>query len=194
MKIGLIPMAGKPVHAGHWGLITLAANENDSVKVFVSTGDRGEIKGADMMKVWRLFLVPELPSNVETVFVNVPVKSVYDELTEANSMGSKDIFSVYSDVEDILKYRKESLKKAAPDLYNNKQIKLRGVERSSTVDVSGTEMRSLLSSGKVKDKKKFISLLPKEVHVQGDAIYNILKKQTNESLLRRFVNELLTSG
>ena len=73
MKIGLVPMAAKPYHAGHHWLVEQAAGENDKVILFVSVSDRkrkGElpILGADMVKVWQEELEPIMPSNVEVKY------------------------------------------------------------------------------------------------------------------------------
>jgi len=196
MKIGLVPMAAKPYHAGHHGLVMLASQENDKVLLFVSTSDRkrpGEIPilGKTMLRIWSEFIEPVLPGNVEVQYVPVPVSGVYNTLEFAEQENSEDEFTIYSDAEDIMKYKEQSLKKSAKETYNDERIHLRGVERSSTVDVSGTEMRNLLASNKAKDKKKFISFLPKEIQVNGESIYNMLKNQTNEALIRAYINELL---
>ena len=105
MRIGLVPMAAKPYHAGHDGLVRLAANECDAVKVFVSTSDRkrpGEIPiyGEDMHSVWTKFIEPSLPGNVEVYYVTVPVTAVYKELEKAEADESLDTFVIYSDSED----------------------------------------------------------------------------------------------
>ena len=196
MKIGLVPMAAKPYHAGHHGLVMLASKENDHVILFVSTADRkrhGElpILGKTMLQIWTQFLEPILPSNVEVRYVPVPVTGVYNVLETAEQENSEDDFSIYSDAEDITKYREQSLKKSAKEIYNDERIHLRGVERSSTVDVSGTEMRQLLTSKAAKDKKKFISFLPSQVQMHGAEIYSLLSKEMNESLIREYITTLL---
>jgi len=194
MKIALVPMAAKPYHAGHDGLVRIAASENDLVKLFVSTSDRkrpGEIPilGADMLRIWTEYLEPSLPGNVEVEYVNVPVSGVYSALENAESKKSKDEFFIYSDSEDILKYREANLKKSAPRLFNAKKINLKGVDRTQTVPVSGTKMRQLLSTGNV---KKFISLLPPAVQQHGQEIYDILSKNAvGESLIRRYVRDII---
>lgn len=198
MKIGLVPMAAKPYHAGHHGLVMLASKENDKVLLFVSTSDRkrpGEIPilGKTMLQIWSEFIEPILPGNIEVQYVSVPVSGVYNALELAEQENSEDEFTIYSDSEDIAKYKEQSLKKSAKEIYNDERIHLRGVERSSTVEVSGTDMRSLLASDKAKDKKRFISFLPKEIQVNGESIYNMLKNQTNETLIRNYINELLIS-
>lgn len=196
MKIGLVPMAAKPYHAGHDALVRLAAQENDKVLLFVSTSDRtrkGEIAilGSDMLKIWQDYIEPALPNNIIAQYVVGPVTSVYDVLKAAEAENSQDEFTIYSDSEDILKYREASLKKAAPKIYEDNRIILRGVERSSTVDISGTEMRRLLASGSIKDKKEFISFLPSQIQKHGDQIYSLLAKRIAENLLKNYVKLFL---
>ena len=167
MKIALVPMAAKPYHAGHDGLIRIAASENDEVLLFVSTSDRarkGEmsIYGSDMQRIWDDYIEPSLPGNVQVVYGGVPVRHVYEELEKAEA--SKDrltTFSIYSDVEDILKYTDTSLSKAAPKLFSSGQINRRGVNRSETVNVSGTKMREFIANADMKSFKKF---LPPAIH------------------------------
>lgn len=178
MIIGLVPMAAKPYHAGHDGLVRIAANECDVVKVYVSTTDRvrpGEffILGSDMIKIWTEYLEPSLPENVEVKYVNVPVTAVYSELEKAESEQSLDTFVIYSDVEDITKYKDESLMKSAPEIYEDGRLERRGVERSSTVDVSGTAMRQFLADG---DMENFVAFLPPAVMPYGEEIFDILYK------------------
>jgi len=196
MKIGLVPMAAKPYHAGHDALVRLAAQENDEVLLFVSTSDRarkGEITilGSDMLRIWQDYIEPTLPGNVVVEYVPVPVSSVYKALEAAEGENSIDEFSIYSDSEDIKKYNVNSLKKAAGNIYNDERITLRGIDRSSTVDISGTEMRNLLSSKKKSDKKKFISLLPPKIQVHGEEIYDMLKNNINEILLKQYIRFLV---
>jgi hypothetical protein len=195
-SIGLVPMAAKPYHAGHDGLVRIAAKENDEVRLFVSLLDRvrkGEtpVYGVDMKKVWDLFIEPSLPGNVEVQYVNVPVQEVYRSIEEAE--GDEDVlFRIYSDDEDILKYSDASLSKSAPKLFANGQIERRGVARSETVPVSGTEMRGYIGSG---DVEKFIELLPPAVRKNGQEIYDLLSRRPmGESLLRRYVGLCLSAS
>jgi len=194
MKIGLLPLSGKPVHAGHWGLIEIAARENDEVHLFVSTTDRrrkGEmpILGSDMKKIWDLYLEPALPSNVVVTYGGSPVQHVYEDLEAAEESGSDDVFQIYSDKEDILKYTDAALKKSAPFLFSNGQIQRRGVDRSETVNISGTKMRQLLSAG---DVEAFSSMLPPTAQRNAQEIINILtRKSIGEVLLRAYVCEIL---
>lgn len=171
-------MAAKPYHAGHDGLVRLAAGECDVVKVYVSTADRvrpGEffILGSDMVKIWSKYLEPSMPDNVEVEYVQVPVSAVYKELEVAEAGQSGDTFVIFSDVEDILKYTDSNLQESAPEIYEDGRVERRGVERSSTVNVSGTAMRNFLADG---DVENFVKFLPPAVISHGEKIFDILYK------------------
>lgn len=191
--IGLIPGGFKPYTAGHHSLVELAAKECDEVHLFVSTKDRvrqGEVPiyGKDMLKIWQSYLEPVLPSNVSVSYVSVPVSAVYDDLKGAEEIGEDVSFKIYSDEEDILKYKDESLKRVAPKLFKKGRIKRRGVSRQETVPVSGTMMRGLIASG---DVEKFISLLPQGAQKNGKKIFAILKRAIKEEVLREYVRTVL---
>lgn len=176
-RIGLIAMSAKPYHAGHDGLVRLASQENDEVHLYVSTSDRarpGEIPilGADMALLWKETIEPSLPKNVKVVYGGSPVGNVWKELGAADQSGSKDIFSLYADPADLAQtFEEKLLKKYCGNLLAAGQIKLRAVERSSTVDVSGTAMRSYLEKG---DKASFVSKLPKTI--DRDKVWDVLSR------------------
>jgi hypothetical protein len=162
-------MAAKPYHAGHDGLVRIAAQENDKVVVFVSDSNRDSISGAGMVQAWKELIEPVLPGNVEVVYGGgTPVAQVYKTIGDADQAGSKDTFSVYSDAEDIKKYA--TLQKYAPNLMANGQVNLRGVNRGDTVEVSGTMMRTWLDNG---DRENFKKNAPKGVN--GDRYWDILQ-------------------
>jgi Citrate lyase ligase C-terminal domain len=195
MNIGLLAMSAKPYHAGHDGLVRIAADECDEVHLFVSTSDRarkGEmtIYGSDMKRIWDEFIEPSLPSNVIVTYGGSPVQHVYKDLEDAEAGGDEEsVFVIYSDNEDILKYTDSSLGKSAPTLLDNGQIELRGVDRNETVNVSGTKMRALLAAGNV---KQFAKLLPSPVRGNAAEIINILTRNSiGEALLRKYVSEIL---
>ena len=198
MNIGLVPMSAKPYHAGHDGLVRIAAGENGIVKLFVSTTDRarsGEMKidGETMQIIWWDYIEPTLPENVIVDYCrkgeDSPVGKVYKELEVAEQNKSKDTFMIYSDDKDILDYSDESLKNAAPKLFANGQIIRRGISRSETVDVSGTEMREFIEDG---DVVGFTALLPRAMQYAGREIFDLLIDDTmGESLLKRYIGILL---
>ena len=194
IRIGLVPMAAKPYHAGHVGLVQIAAGENDQVNLYVSTSDRsrtGELRisGDTMQTIWWDYIEPTLPSNVIPDYGGVPVAKVYAELEKAEAEESQDTYVIYSDEEDIQKYTDENLEKSAPTLFANRQIKKRGISRSETVQVSGTEMRELLADD---DMVGFISLLPPAVQKHGKEIFELLKDDiVGETLLRKYLQMIL---
>jgi hypothetical protein len=202
-SVAIIPVAGKPIHAGHYGLIMMASRENDRVELFVSTSDRDNVSGKAMKIVWDEQLEPSLPDNVNVTYGGAPVANAYALLGKASEEGSNDEFFIYSDPDDAARFNDESLQRYAPNVI----VHRKPVERTSTVDVSGTKMRAFLASG---DKESFLRFMPKEI--DGEQVWETLlsmppeakvpKKRaskksketlTGEGLLRRYVN-MLVSG
>lgn len=176
--LGIVPMAGKPVHLGHWKLIQLAAKENDNVVVFISDKNRikkGEypITGNQMIQIWNEILRKHLPKNVKIKFVESPVSAVRYILLDLDkeSIESPTV-NLYSDVEDIKSYDSEEFKTKYKNLFNLNKIKLKGIERTSTVNISGTKMREFLQND---DKKSFMEFLPDISNSEKEKIYNIIK-------------------
>ena len=178
MNIALIPMAAKPLHAGHYELIKIAAKENDQVILFVSSADRkrpGEVTilGADMMTIWKRFIQPTLPSNVEIDYTGIPIRSLWEVLGDANESESDDTYVLYGDIEDIsANYPESSLKRYTGWLYDNGQIRLEPISRKSTIDVSGTKMRKWIEDD---NEEQFIYHLPQPIQSHGHQIFNLLK-------------------
>lgn len=193
VKIGLVPMSAKPYHIGHDMLVRMAASENDLVLLFISTSDRarsGELRvsGDTMQMIWWDYIEPTLPQNATPDYGGVPVAKVYAELEKAEAKKSIDTYFIYSDDEDILKYTDKNLKAAAPTMFAKGQIKRRGVSRTETVDVSGTEMRDLLDD---RDLVGFVSLLPPNIKKHGKEIFDLLLDDiVGESLLRKYIKML----
>jgi len=195
--IALIPLAAKPYHAGHDGLVRIASSENDEVHLFVSISNRartGEMKidGETMFMIWKDYIEDALPDNVKSFIdytVTAPVSKVYNELENAESQGSQDVYTIYSDVDDIRKYTDEMLSKVAPTLFSKGQIQRRGIERTETVDVSGTEMREFIEDG---DIVGFTALLPPAIQQHGKEIFDLLVDDVvGESVLRRYIRSSL---
>lgn len=196
MRIGIVPGSFKPYHIGHDGLVAIASKENDKVKMFVSLSDRikpGQfpLLGERMRMVWDRYLRPAIEAtypNVDVIYaINPPLAYVYDELTKAD--GGEDEYTIYSDSKDIKRYTDKSLSNAAPQLFSRGMITRRGVNRSETVDVSGTYMRHLLMTG---ETEKFKRLLPNSVKDDAQEILDILRGTSmNESLLRMYVRSIL---
>lgn len=175
-------MAAKPYHAGHDGLVRIAAGECDHVKLYISTSDRirkGEIKisGAAMEYIWKEFIIRTLPDNVEPIYGKVTVRNVYEDLQAAEDEASLDVHILYGDEHDVEnEFPDKSLEKYVPNLFKNGQIIKRGVMRTETVPVSGTKMRELIAMG---DEVNFKKFLPKQLQKYANRIFSLL---TNSEL------------
>lgn len=175
MKIGVLAISGKPVHAGHYGLIELAARECDEVRLFVSLSDRarpGEVPilGSDMSRIWKEYIEPTLPINVQVTYGGSPVRNTWDLLGKANAAESTDEYILYGDPDDVTgNFPDTQLSKYAKNLFDRGLISRRPVKRSSTTDISGTDMRSYIAVG---DRTSFVKNMPSKVN--GNAIFDIL--------------------
>jgi hypothetical protein len=123
-----------------------------------------------MEQIWKNYIEQILPKNVRVTYGGSPVANVYKELGEANESGSNDEFTIYADPEDLSQnYPEKSLDKYAGNLYHAGKIILKPIQRSQTVNVSGTKMRQFLATG---DKDSFIANLPAKI--DKDEVWNIL--------------------
>lgn len=185
-KIGLIPMAAKPYHAGHHSLVQTAAAENDQVLLYISLSDRkrkGEltIRGEDMERIWKEEIEKILPGNVTPVYGGVPVRKVYEILGDAEEKLQMDIeppvYTVYSDPTDTARnYSAAYRMKYFPTVASEGYVKFAGEETpeaftrgEGTPDVSGTKMRASLQCG---DEAAFAEGLP--AGVDKEKIFNML--------------------
>ncbi len=197
--IGLVPMAGKPIHDGHWSLINYAADKCDKVYVFASNKDRersGEIpiKGNTMWKIWDETLKPALPSNVELISSPAPIGDVFKLLSEVPEGTNLEIFTGEDDKDN---YPEKRLK-----IYKDKgvNVSVKAINRSDaskTVNISGTKMREFLRDNK---KEEFIKYLPKDISLNDKNQYwNLLRndikdlhnemKMTWRMLSKRMISE-----
>lgn len=177
-------MSASPAHAGHFKLIELAAAENDHVLLYVSLSDRarkGEvtITGADKGVIWRQYLEPALPDNVEVEYGGSPVRKVYEQLgseSERLASGDDDVatYTVYSDPADLdANFPVRSMERYAPAAWEAGIVDRRAVGRGTTVDVSGTKMRQMLSQG---DEEGFTRMLPDALDDEAHAaIWRLLR-------------------
>jgi len=201
-KIGLIPVSGKPYHAGHHYLVERAAGENDEVILFVSTSDRlrkGQfpIYGADMQRVWQEELESIMPANVSVVYGGSPVQKVYEEIGAACKIeGVTETYVVYSDPTDTAQnYPEKNRDKYMQPLCDQGQVIFAAEENpqaftrgSGSPNVSGTKLREALEENKF---DQFAAGMPPGVNAQN--IWNILMK-TNEGRKRFSLAEALFGG
>jgi hypothetical protein len=162
-RIALVAMSAKPFHAGHDGLIRLASAECHSVFLYVSTSDRarkGEapVLGRDMEHLWREVIARTLPRNVCISYGGSPIGKLWQDLGAMDNDVTRDVFVVYGDPGDLAEaFPENRLQRYCGNLLTQARVILRAVERSSTVNVSGTQMRQWLGEG---DKASFIANLP----------------------------------
>ena len=207
MKIGLIPMAAKPYHAGHHALVTAAAGENDEVLLYISLSDRkrkGEVPiyGADMQTVWKEEIEKILPGNVTPVYGGSPVRNVYEVLQNAETKLAETgdfehVYTVYSDPVDTSRNFSESQRqKYFPTVAQQGHVLFAAEENPAaftrgegTPNVSGTALRQSLDSC---DLEAFSSGMPKGV--DSEKIFNTLcpAMKTNESVLRQYISAIIT--
>jgi len=130
-----------------------------------------------MKIIWENYIDPFLPSNVVVEYVTVPIRSVWEILgKDQEDKNTENVYSIYSDPEDLGKrFSEAQFMKYTPDLLMNGQIIPKPIERSSTVDVSGTKIRQAIAS---RDKELFLSGMPPEV--DRDAIWDILVQRADE--------------
>jgi hypothetical protein len=199
-KIGLIPIAGKPLHVGHWKLIEKAASENDMAVVYTSDKDRAKkgefpIYGKDFVKFWSDFFIPNLPKNVRVKIVDSPVRAVlhelgwYEQQTTLDKIDPPEI-NIYSDVEDAASNFSSSELAKFPTLSGMGRAKAVGVDRNSTVNISGTKMREFLLSG---DRESFIKYLPPISQSEKEKIWDTLMKNKPKDPMAEFINELINA-
>ena len=139
-------MSAKPYTAGHDGLIRIASDECDEVQVFVSLSDRDIIKGSTMKTVWETLIKDTLPNNVFLSLGGIPVRNAY-EFIDVDGKVSDNTYTIFSDPTDLQNnFSEEKLTKYFEDLLDEERIFLREVDRSETIDISGTKMREFLKN------------------------------------------------
>ena len=205
-RVGLIPVSGKPYHAGHHYLTQQASADNDEVILFVSTSDRkrkGEmtILGADMEKVWKQELEKIMPPNVRIEYGGSPVRKVYDLIGKAcEREGVEETYVVYSDPTDTAQnYPEKNRDKYMQPLCDMGQVVFAAEEDptrfergAGSPDVSGTKMRAAMAAG---DFEAFAAGMP--AGVNSRSVWNILThdepSSTSESKKYSLVSALYGS-
>jgi hypothetical protein len=201
-RVGLIPVSGKPYHAGHHYLVEKAAAENEEVILFVSTSDRirkGQfpIYGADMQRVWQEELEGIMPGNVRVEYGGSPVRKVYDTIGAACEIdGTEETYVVYSDPSDTAQnYPDSNRDKYMQPLCDQGQVIFAAEENpqaftrgAGSPNVSGTKLREALEQNNF---EQFTSGMPSGVNAQN--VWNILKK-VNEGQRKFSLVEALFGG
>jgi len=154
--LGLIPMAAKPLHKGHWSLIEKASRECDKVIIFTSTISREFMSIKSVNAMWAI-IKPNLPENVSVRVVASPINSVNRELAYYDIVGKSPIpeIHVYGGNKDANVWR--NVVKQNVKLTNNDKIFVHLLD-TNIVNISGSQMREFV---RLNDKVSFIDGLPK---------------------------------
>lgn len=178
--VGLIAIAAKPFHAGHWNLIHHALQKCNYTAVFVSTSDRGrkgefKILGHKMTEIWYSLLIPSInefvdPGRVSFAFSKNPITRLHEHLESAHNSPVESKFVIFGDEVDVNKnFSDEILQKYQQKLFN--RIERCPVPRSETENISGTQMRNYLKYG---DRSKFKLHVPE--FIDADKYWDLLRK------------------
>jgi cytidyltransferase-like protein len=179
--IGYIGGAMKPIHAGHWKLITTAAHECDEVLLFISTSDRERVTHLMMKHIWDVYLQQYLPHNVKLNFCKNPVRAIFEAVGNIDKLKTSNTKCViYTDIEDANeRYSDNSLKKYFSNLWTKSNIIVKSFERTTFADYSSTAMRHALEIG---DKVLFVAMLPECINgkEESERLWNDIshKKQS----------------
>ena len=176
ISIGIFVVAGKPVHAGHWEMIRLASKECDEALIITSTAGRDELPEGSMTDAWTTILEQQFhkdyPNATLSMTSDSPLNVAVGKIKVLKDVVSKFVF--YSDDEDAKgQYSIGRLSNLIKDPAAIEKLEQRGVPRSETIQISGTQMRAFLSAD---DKKSFELFVPQTLNkAMKDKYWKILK-------------------
>lgn len=191
-KIGIIPMAAKPFHAGHDALLRRAAADgNEFIIILISKGGREVLKTEDMIPLWRDYFIPgierEYGDKVIIKFVDSPGREAMFLCKDMIENGQATV-RYYGDEADA-KTRVSDILEKFPNLKG--RLLPVGVSRSGTEGISGTAMRDYLTRG---DQKSFIENLPQWLtSKQKSNIWQGMKKLNADSLRENLIKNYVRS-
>lgn len=198
-KIAVIPMAAKPFHAGHDALIRRAVDDGcESIIVFLSVGGRDDVTAEDMIPLWRKVYIPGIVRTYgRNVSIRFTLSPVRDTITFTRSFAKNKGVQVlvYGGIDEEgnneAQQRVDAVLSSSPDLSPEKVVAV-GVNRAEAGGISGTAMRSYLTSG---DFSSFVDNLPSWLSDQDKRlVWNTLqrKQATAESYVRKMVKEMIS--
>lgn len=176
ISIGIFVVAGKPVHDGHWRMIDLARRECDEAIIITSTAGRDELPAGVMIDAWKEVLEPQFhhdyPNATLIISSESPLQLAIDKMRQLKGIVNKFVF--YADDEDTRgKYAIDKLRDRVRDPAVMEKLVQRPVQRTETVDISGTRMRSFL---KADDRESFDNYAPHTLSPDmKDKYWRILK-------------------
>ena len=178
MKIGLVPGAMKPYHAGHHFLVESALRECDKVVIFTTVKDRDDLSGANMQLAWNELIIPNIEGNVEVSFIKSPVGSVYEVIEAENESPTSDTYRIYGGTEDVKRFNMTRISARYPNTAGRfvnvaaegKASYLRG---DGTPKAKGSWARAALQ---ISDKLTFKAQLPKFLQPHAQRYMEILSR------------------
>lgn len=177
-KIAIFPGAFKPFHRGHYKSIQQIASQVNKLYLIVSTKDRirpGELPiiGSAMLGIWKKYIEPILPKNVEVIYADMPVTEAFNIMEQIDKESYENNIRLYlvAGKEDISRYKPSAMMKWVPNLYKKKMIEIIDTPRFG--NISGTKVRQAILD---RDKKSFQSMLPEPLAPVAGQIFNILYK------------------
>jgi len=176
ISIGIFVVSGKPVHAGHWQMISLASQECDEALIITSTAGRDELPPGVMIDAWKAVLEPQFhrdfPNATLIISPESPLSLAVDKMRQLKNVVSKFVF--YSDDEDArVKYSPSKMADNIRDPAVIEKFEQRPVSRAETVQISGTRMRQFLAAD---DKQSFDQYVPQTLSPEmKDKYWSILK-------------------
>lgn len=206
--VGIVPMAAKPLHDGHWKIIEEAARECDIVYLLVSgkprTSDDVTITGDQMGTIWMRVLKNYLPDNVKLSFTSSPVAAasglISTFVNERNIM-----FYVYAGEPDASRGDDIILSKAKSTVATKGGNADRVEPRTIGTELIPADVRSLPGFERLQNLPEFASLDDKE-RISGtlmrllikygikDVLFALLPSVVSESDKERIWNILKSSS
>ena len=176
MKIGLVPGAMKPYHAGHHFLVEKALKECDKVFILTTIKDRGALSGESMSTAWKEVIIPNIGNRVVVSFTKSPIGSVYEIIEAEEIENSGNTFRIYGGTEDVARFNMNKIHQkypnAAPNFTNVAAEEASSYVRSvSTPKAKGEWVRDAL---KYNNLEKFKSQMPECLKNHAERYMEIL--------------------
>tara|TARA_A100001011_G_scaffold223471_1_gene231393 strand:- start:54 stop:614 length:561 start_codon:yes stop_codon:yes gene_type:complete len=184
MKIGIVPGAMKPYHAGHHYLVESALQECDMVTILTTRKSRKGISGDSMYNIWLNYIIPHLQEEygekIKVQFVVSPIRTVYEDFIERIEAEGPDghSYMIYGGTEDNNRFQSKNLVQkypvAAEHITNVAESRAgkfqRGVGKSPMA--KGEWIRNSLETN---DEKRFNSMMPAFLKPVANVVMQMLK-------------------
>lgn len=154
-SVGIYPLAGKPVHEGHWKMLE-HASENDVAFVLVSTRDREDVSWNETFRIWLDFYIKKLPKNVIVRFCESPVLEADHLVNLLETLNHVGRVNLYSGDDEQERWPREALARIAPRLSRTGNVCHNVYARKFVACCSGTQMREFLRSRNSENFQRYL--------------------------------------